>query len=145
MRNIQTRNSPYYHFLKYLLFLLKHPVYIVQWSANVGQYTDLNVRFIFPYKYEITRVGSSRNFHYYCQWKFNYELISQLTDTQWATGQNSFLGNLDVAVSEVDCGLSRRQIANATRRHRLSNSDWSPFMTVSHQRSIKHTPLKRHR
>jgi len=23
-----TRNSPYYHILKYLLFLLKHPVYI---------------------------------------------------------------------------------------------------------------------
>jgi hypothetical protein len=26
--NLFTRNSPYYHFLKYLLFLLKHPVYI---------------------------------------------------------------------------------------------------------------------
>jgi len=24
-----TRNSPYYHLLKYLLFLLKHPVYIL--------------------------------------------------------------------------------------------------------------------
>ena len=23
-----TRNSPYYHLLKYLLFLLKHPVYV---------------------------------------------------------------------------------------------------------------------
>ena len=26
--NLFTRNSPYYHLLKYLLFLLKHPVYI---------------------------------------------------------------------------------------------------------------------
>ena len=26
--NLFTRNSPYYHFLKYLLFLLKRPVYI---------------------------------------------------------------------------------------------------------------------
>ena len=26
--NLFTRNSPYYHFLRYLLFLLKHPVYI---------------------------------------------------------------------------------------------------------------------
>jgi len=25
--NVFTRNSPYYHLLKYLLFLLKHPVY----------------------------------------------------------------------------------------------------------------------
>jgi len=25
--NLFTRNSPYYHFLKYLLVLLKHPVY----------------------------------------------------------------------------------------------------------------------
>ena len=27
--NLFTRNSPYYHLLKYLLFLLKHPVYIM--------------------------------------------------------------------------------------------------------------------
>jgi hypothetical protein len=26
--NLFTRNSPYYHLLKYLLFLLKHPLYI---------------------------------------------------------------------------------------------------------------------
>jgi len=26
--NLFTRNSPYYHLLKYLLFLLKHPVYM---------------------------------------------------------------------------------------------------------------------
>jgi len=26
--NLFTRNSPYYHLLKYLLFLLKHPVHI---------------------------------------------------------------------------------------------------------------------
>jgi len=26
--NLLTRNSPYYHLLKYLLFLLKHPVYV---------------------------------------------------------------------------------------------------------------------
>ena len=25
--NLFTRNSPYYHLLKYLLFFLKHPVY----------------------------------------------------------------------------------------------------------------------
>jgi hypothetical protein len=28
--NLFTRNSPYYHLLKYLLFLLKHPVYYYQ-------------------------------------------------------------------------------------------------------------------
>ena len=28
--NLFTRNSPYYHLLKYLLFLLKHPVYKVK-------------------------------------------------------------------------------------------------------------------
>ena len=28
--NLFTRNSPYYHFLKYLLFLLKHPVYEIE-------------------------------------------------------------------------------------------------------------------
>jgi len=27
--NLFTRYSPYYHLLKHLLFLLKHPVYIV--------------------------------------------------------------------------------------------------------------------
>jgi len=27
--NLFTRNSPYYHFLKYLLFLLRHPVYVL--------------------------------------------------------------------------------------------------------------------
>ena len=27
--NLFTRNSPYYHLLKYLLFLLKHPVYLL--------------------------------------------------------------------------------------------------------------------
>ena len=26
--NLFTRNSPYYHLLKYSLFLLKHPVYL---------------------------------------------------------------------------------------------------------------------
>jgi len=26
--NLFIRNSPYYHLLKYLLFLLKHPVYV---------------------------------------------------------------------------------------------------------------------
>jgi len=31
--NLITRNSPYYHLLKYLLFLLKHHVYI-----NIKQY-----------------------------------------------------------------------------------------------------------
>jgi len=25
--NLFTRNSPYYHLIKYLLFLLKHPIY----------------------------------------------------------------------------------------------------------------------
>ena len=37
--NLFTRNSPYYHLLKYLLFLLKHPVYIYNmcnpYPANV--------------------------------------------------------------------------------------------------------------
>jgi hypothetical protein len=32
--NLFTRNSPYYHLLKYLLFLLKHPVYKVCQESN---------------------------------------------------------------------------------------------------------------
>jgi len=28
--NLYTQNSPYYHLLKYLFFLLKHPVYFVK-------------------------------------------------------------------------------------------------------------------
>jgi hypothetical protein len=27
--NLFTQNSPYYHLLKYLLFFLKHPVYVL--------------------------------------------------------------------------------------------------------------------
>jgi hypothetical protein len=38
--NLFTQNSPYYHFLKYLLFLLKHPLYIG--SRNV---TEINLTF----------------------------------------------------------------------------------------------------
>jgi len=34
--NLFTPNSPYYHFLKYLLFLLKHPVYSELLSYPVG-------------------------------------------------------------------------------------------------------------
>jgi len=37
--NLFTRNSPYYHLLKYLLFLLKHPVYnslIIRLSIIIG-------------------------------------------------------------------------------------------------------------
>ena len=37
--NLFTRKSPYYHLLKYLLFLLKHPVYIVSKSCPLT--TDL--------------------------------------------------------------------------------------------------------
>jgi len=32
--NLFTRNSPYYHLLKYLLFLSKHPVYITPIKKN---------------------------------------------------------------------------------------------------------------
>ena len=32
--NLFTRNSPYYHLLKYLLFLLKHPVYRIVSSKS---------------------------------------------------------------------------------------------------------------
>jgi hypothetical protein len=36
--NLFTRNSPYYHLLKYLLFLLKHPVYtnICMWASQTN-------------------------------------------------------------------------------------------------------------
>ena len=39
--NLFTHNSPYYHLLKYLLFLLKHPVYII---INIYIYTGCNRR-----------------------------------------------------------------------------------------------------
>ena len=32
--NLFTRNSPYYHLLNYLLFLLKHPVYMGLFSSE---------------------------------------------------------------------------------------------------------------
>jgi len=32
--NLFTRNSPYYHLVKYLLFLLKHPVYMLRLLLN---------------------------------------------------------------------------------------------------------------
>jgi hypothetical protein len=34
--NLFTRNSPYYHLLKYLLFLLNHPVYTIAMFAASG-------------------------------------------------------------------------------------------------------------
>jgi hypothetical protein len=34
--NLFTRNTPYYHLLKYVLFLLKHPVYTATVSSCVG-------------------------------------------------------------------------------------------------------------
>ena len=43
--NLFTRNSPYYHILKYLLFLLKHPVYIVinikNMVINIKKFGDM--------------------------------------------------------------------------------------------------------
>jgi hypothetical protein len=36
--NLFTRNIPYYHFLKYLLFLLKHSVYRLLVSVYCGRY-----------------------------------------------------------------------------------------------------------
>jgi hypothetical protein len=42
--NLRTRNSPYYHHLKYLLFLLKHPVYhtSICHEDNILSSQDLN-------------------------------------------------------------------------------------------------------
>jgi len=36
--NLFTRNSPYYHLLKYLLFLLKHPVYMNYQLKFIDEY-----------------------------------------------------------------------------------------------------------
>ena len=35
--NLFTPNSPYYHLLKYLLFLRKHPVYCIVWTARCNK------------------------------------------------------------------------------------------------------------
>jgi len=35
--NLFTWNSPCYHLLKYLLFLLKHPVYELRWRLSSGE------------------------------------------------------------------------------------------------------------
>jgi len=48
--NVFTRNSPYYHLLKYLLFLLKHPVYIYRvfhGSENANYITSLMQQMMF--------------------------------------------------------------------------------------------------
>jgi hypothetical protein len=42
-----TRNNPYYHLLKYLLFLLKHPVY-VQIYKGCKTRCLMHVVYIFP-------------------------------------------------------------------------------------------------
>jgi hypothetical protein len=39
--NLFTRNSPYYHLLQYLLFLLKHPVYPVIEEVPIRVYNKL--------------------------------------------------------------------------------------------------------
>jgi hypothetical protein len=40
--NLFTQNSPYYHLLKYLLFLLKHPVYATLYVSMEVQKQDLS-------------------------------------------------------------------------------------------------------
>jgi len=44
--NLFTRNSPYYHLLKYLLFLLKHPVYgvVLNTVATLQLFTPISIR-----------------------------------------------------------------------------------------------------
>jgi hypothetical protein len=37
--NLFARSSPYYHLLKYLLFLLKHPVYWISSSTELSLFT----------------------------------------------------------------------------------------------------------
>jgi len=39
--NLFTRKIPYYHLLKYLLFLLKHPVYVI--SGVVYSFYFVNI------------------------------------------------------------------------------------------------------
>ena len=43
--NVFTRNSPHYHLLKYLLFLLKHPVYYNAMDVidEISPYTKMEV------------------------------------------------------------------------------------------------------
>jgi hypothetical protein len=46
--NIFTRNSPYYHLLKYLLFLLKHPVY-----DHNNKVPEQNVQFLLHFTFSM--------------------------------------------------------------------------------------------
>jgi formyltetrahydrofolate hydrolase len=46
--NLFTRNSPYYHLLKYLILLLKHPVYISNnLTVDMCRRSYFNFRFVF--------------------------------------------------------------------------------------------------
>jgi hypothetical protein len=69
--NLFTRNSPYYHLLKYLIFHLKHPVYL----NNERKHTLGNPKTSI-YLYAVlrtSRVGNTRNEHLETNaWKFSY-------------------------------------------------------------------------
>jgi len=41
--NLFTRNCPYFHLLKYLLFLLKHPVYLYKLTSGVLLYKEFSI------------------------------------------------------------------------------------------------------
>jgi len=49
--NLFTRNSPYYHLLKHLLFLLKHPVYICSMNRSALLKLGENHGFHLNHKY----------------------------------------------------------------------------------------------
>jgi len=58
--NLFTRNSPYYHLLKYLLFLLKHPVYGGQSVSGRGfcPFTSIT-----PCQYQSSGASYSLSYH----------------------------------------------------------------------------------
>jgi hypothetical protein len=61
--NLFTRNSPYYHLLKYVLFLLKHPVYTTAkaWRIATSAYsTKLTTRGLVP--------GTGKNYYHIIRW-----------------------------------------------------------------------------
>ena len=57
--NLFTRNSPYYHLLKYLLFLLKHPVY-----SCTGGMRSYFLRLRFALRGELYDLCVLRSFRY---------------------------------------------------------------------------------
>jgi len=100
--NLFTRNSPYYHILKYLLFLLKHPVYIVinikNMVINIKKFGDM-FQFTEPSSGQIWKytTGTFRKCaHHVIQWLLSKFLVSQTSSINLKNNINS---QLDVTIT----------------------------------------------